>query len=174
MTVYPRVLGIDYGRKRIGIAVTDPLGLMAHPVATLQNTGDDQTIAEIKKICDEKEVARIVLGLPVNMDGSKGPMALEVEDFARRLAIACRRTVETFDERLTSWEAESRLAQSGMKWREMKKRVDQVAAVLILQSWVERGGLDRTLEPPGAGPEKGEPPRGGEIRRLGEGLPDLS
>src|SRR5437870_7540894 len=137
MTLPPRVLGIDYGRKRLGVAVSDPLGLMAHPLPTIQNTGDDAALAALARLCAEKEVTRIVIGLPVNMDGSRGPMALEVQDFARRLAGLARLPVETWDERLTSYDAESRLAEAGLRWKARKKRVDQVAAALILQSWLE-------------------------------------
>jgi putative Holliday junction resolvase len=137
----PRVLGVDYGRKRIGVAVTDPLGLMAQPLPLLANEGEDEAVAALRGICLEKDVARIVVGLPVNMDGSRGPMALEVEDFARRLGAATGLPVETWDERLTSYDAESRLAEAGMHWRERKKRVDQVAAALILQAWLERQKL---------------------------------
>ncbi len=136
----PRVLGIDYGRKRVGLAVSDPLGIMAQPLPTIPFAGEDATIARVKSICEEREVARIVVGLPRNMDGSLGPMALEVQDFARKLEAATGLPVETLDERLTSFEAESRLAEAGMHWRERKRRVDQVAAAIILQSWLDRRG----------------------------------
>jgi len=134
----PRALGIDYGRKRVGVAVSDPFGIMATPLPTIAYTDEAGTIAAIRALCEEKGIARIVMGLPVNMDGSRGPMAREVEEFGRKLERATGIQVELFDERLTSFDAESRLAQAGMHWRERKKRVDQVAAALILQSWLER------------------------------------
>lgn len=138
MTLPPRVLGIDYGRKRIGVAVSDPLGITAQPLPTVQNTGEDAAIVALVRVCGEKDVTRIVIGLPINMDGSRGPMALEVEAFARRLADAAHLPIETWDERLTSYDAESRLAEAGMHWKARKKHVDQVAAALILQSWLEK------------------------------------
>jgi putative Holliday junction resolvase len=134
----PRVLGVDYGRKRVGVAISDPFGIMAQPLPTVPFTDEDGTVAALKAICDERGVARIVVGLPVNMDGTLGPMAREVQDFAQRLAAATGREVDLFDERLTSADAESRLAETGMRWRARKKRIDQVAAALILQSWLDR------------------------------------
>lgn len=158
----PRVLGIDYGRKRVGVAVTDPLGIMAQPLPVIHNVDEIATCAQIKKICDEKDVKRIVVGLPKNMDGSLGPMAREVEEFARLLARETRITVETFDERLTSFDAESRLAEAGLHWKQRKKRIDQVAAVLILQSWLERRG--KALGS-GSSDEEAEAPRRPRPRR---------
>ena len=134
----PRVLGLDWGTKRIGVAATDPLGLMAHPVATIAVVGDDQVIAALKAIIAEKDITRVVVGLPVNMDGSHGPAAAAAKAFAAFVGERTGLPVETLDERLTSVDADSRLADSGMRWPERKKRVDQVAAALILQAWLEK------------------------------------
>jgi putative Holliday junction resolvase len=134
----PRVLGLDWGTKRIGVAATDPLGLMAHPVATIQVESEERLIAALKAIIAEKDIARIVVGLPVNMEGSHGPAAGAAKAFAALVGEKTGLPVETVDERLTSVDADSRLADSGMRWPERKKRVDQVAAALILQAWLEK------------------------------------
>ncbi len=140
----PRVLALDWGTKRIGVAVSDPLGIMAQPLPTIANEGEEKVLAALRRVIEEKEVARIVVGLPVNMDGSAGPAALAAKEFAEMIARKIGLPVETWDERLTSADADSRLAESGMHWRRRKRHVDQVAAALILQSWLERRGGGRS------------------------------
>jgi putative holliday junction resolvase len=135
----PRVMGLDWGTVRIGVAASDPLGMMAHPVATLDATDEDRFFAELKKIIDDKDITRVVVGLPVNMDGTHGPAAKAAKAFADRVAARTGLPVETVDERLTSMDADSRLHDAGVKdWRKRKGRVDRVAAALILQAWLEK------------------------------------
>ncbi len=135
----PRVLALDWGTVRIGVAVSDALGLLAHPVATLGIEDVDRFAAELKKIIEDKDVTRIVVGLPVNMDGSHGPAAAAAKAFAEMVAKRTGLPVETVDERLTSVDANARLAAGGLKdWRKRKGKVDRVAAALILQEWLEK------------------------------------
>jgi putative Holliday junction resolvase len=132
----PRTLGIDYGRVRVGLAVTDALGIAAHPVGVVENRGDEALLGEVEAVARDREVGHVLLGLPLNMDGSKGPMAKEVEAFARRLGDRLGVEVELWDERLTSHEVETRLAERGVGWKKRKGRVDVGAAALILTEWL--------------------------------------
>jgi putative Holliday junction resolvase len=126
------------------VAVTDPLGIMAQPLATLSMDDPERFFGALRDIIVEKDVTRIVVGLPVNMDGSHGPAAKAASDFAARVGERTGLPVETWDERLTSSDADSRLAESGMHWKKRKERVDQVAAALILKAWLEKQGGGRT------------------------------
>jgi len=137
------ILALDYGRKRIGVAASDPLGLTAQPVTTLEGS-PQQALPLIAKLCAEREVARIVLGLPLNMDGSEGPMAAEVRGFSTRLISATGLPVEFVDERLSSFSAEEDLKQMGVRRKRGKKgrrqrgRVDAMAAAVILREYMNR------------------------------------
>lgn len=135
----PRVMGLDWGTVRVGVAVTDPLGMLAHPVATLPAGDEKALVAELKRIIEDKDVTRIVVGLPVNMDGSHGPAAAAAKAFAERIGAAVGLPVETLDERLSSVGADDRLRDTGMRdWKKRKERVDRVAAALILEAWLEK------------------------------------
>ena len=135
----PRVMALDWGTKRIGVAVSDPLGLMAHPVATLPAEDEAALVRELKKIIEDKDVTRVIVGLPVNMDETHGPSAKAAKAFADRMAAAIALPFETIDERLTSMDADARLHDAGLKdWKKRKQRIDRVAAALILQSWLEK------------------------------------
>jgi len=138
----PRVLGIDPGDRRIGVAVSDPLGLTAQGVTVLRTGGgrhDARAMEAIREIADRYEVERIVVGMPLNMDGSRGPRAEAASAFVRRLAGVVALPIETIDERLTTVEAEEALAEAGLSWRKRRDRVDRVAAQMILQRWLDRG-----------------------------------
>lgn len=144
-----RILGIDHGTVRIGLALSDELGLAAHPLKTLDTSpAVEKEIAEIVK---QKRVTGVVLGLPLRMDGHRGEAAARVEAFADRLRKALQHEVpvEFVDERLTSVAAERSLGLEGkQKSREEKKLVDQVAAVAILQDYLNtRAGADAWLLP---------------------------
>ncbi len=134
-----RVLGIDYGRARVGLAVTDALGLAAHPIGAIEHRGEAALFERLSALIEEREVVRIVLGLPLNMDGSKGPAAREVERFAERLGARFGLPVDLWDERLSSREVEAQLEARGIGWRKRKKRrgrIDAGAAALILTEWM--------------------------------------
>lgn len=138
MSLPDRIMGIDYGRKRIGVAVTDPLGMAAHPVVTLARGSMEDVIAGLRELIDDKDVRRIVIGLPLNMDGSKGSMAREVERFGADLGSALELPVAFVDERLSSVDADDRLKATGMHWQKRKQKLDQVAAALILETWMSK------------------------------------
>ncbi|MBN1347696.1 MAG: Holliday junction resolvase RuvX [Phycisphaerae bacterium] len=140
----PRYLGIDYGKRRIGLAVSDEMATLASPLATLPSTGSPCTDAlNVIDVADRERVEIFVVGLPLNMDGSEGPQAKLSRAFADGLrAGSTARTVELWDERLSSFAADQLLDQTGLSPAKRKKRRDQIAAQVILQSYLD------SLQPP--------------------------
>jgi len=134
------ILGLDLGNRRIGVAIADVPELGARPLATLVRTSFTHDLDALRTIVAERQVHRIVLGLPLNMDGSEGPAARHARDFAVRLNRALALPVDLYDERLTSFEAESRLKESSAGRKSPKMIVDQVAAALILEGWLAEHG----------------------------------
>ncbi len=132
-----RYLGLDLGRASIGLALADDVLRTARPLRTLRRQGERRDLEALRAVADEYEVTRAVLGLPVNMDGSEGPAARLARDFAPRVEEALGVPVELFDERLSTFEAESRLRQRGLSSRRMKDVVDAEAAAVILQDWLD-------------------------------------
>jgi len=132
-----RLLGIDLGSKRIGIAVSDALGFAAHPVTVLHRRGGQADLDAIAELVEEHEVGQVVLGLPLNMDDSEGAAAAGVRRFGESLQKHLGMEVHLWDERLTTWEAQEMLKQAQVKPRKRRKVVDQLAAVLILGSYME-------------------------------------
>ncbi len=138
MTVYPgRVLGIDYGTKRIGIAASDPTRLLSQGVTTLQN--DALLWSRLKKTLDDQDIKLIVVGMPYSLDGGKGKKAHEVDEFIRILRQHTDLPIETWDESFSSVAAQQVFIESGMKKkkRREKHRVDEMAARLILQDYLD-------------------------------------
>jgi putative Holliday junction resolvase len=130
-----RILGIDLGRARIGVAVSDELGMLAHPVETIPANADaTRRIAEIVR---EKDAERVVVGLPRHMNGSVGIGAAEAIAFAEKLRALLPCEVLTWDERLTTTAANRALRESGRKTRDSRGVVDQVAAQMILQGYLD-------------------------------------
>jgi putative Holliday junction resolvase len=132
-----RVLGIDYGHKRVGVAVSDPLRIIAQGIGTLKN--DPDLMQRLQSIRDEYEVALAVVGIPLGPENEKGRKALEVEGFIRRLAGVLDVPVDTWDESFSSVEAQRILVASGMKKkrRRNKGQVDVMAARVILQEYLD-------------------------------------
>ena len=130
-----RILGIDLGRARIGVAVSDELGMLAHPVETIAATGD--AVKRIREIVEEKNAERVVVGLPRHMNGSVGLGATEALAFADKLRTQVCCEVVTWDERLTTTAANRALRASGRKTRDSRAFVDQVAAQMILQGYLD-------------------------------------
>jgi putative Holliday junction resolvase len=130
-----RILGLDFGRARIGIAVSDELGMLAHPVKTVPASRD--AAREIAEIVREKNVERVVIGLPRHMNGSVGETAGEALAFAEKLRKELPCEVVTWDERLTTIAANRALRDGGRKTRDSKYIVDQVAAQMILQGYLD-------------------------------------
>jgi putative Holliday junction resolvase len=134
-----RILAIDYGRRRLGLALSDELGLLARPLATLERTNRRGDLAKLSRIAAENAVARVVVGLPLRLDGTAGEMAEEARAFALKLARAAGVGVELVDERLTSWEAEESLPGGKSAAAKRRGAIDQRAAVLILEEYLRRG-----------------------------------
>jgi putative Holliday junction resolvase len=130
------ILGIDFGRARIGLAISDELRLLAHPLETLPASKD--AIKRIAEIIRERKIDEIVVGVPRHMSGEIGEAAKEALEFASRLRAQVSCPVETWDERLTTVAAERALRGAGKKTRKTRQLVDQVAAQMILQSYLDR------------------------------------
>jgi putative Holliday junction resolvase len=140
----PRILGLDVGDRRVGVAVSDPLGLTAQPVLTLVRTNRKQDLKSLQRILRKYAVAEIVVGNPLYMSGDQSPQAAKAQAFAQMLRDETALPVQLWDERLTTTEAHRHLHASGRPGSEHRAVVDQVAAVLILQSFLEarRAALD--------------------------------
>lgn len=131
-----KVLGLDIGKKRIGIAISDIMGLIAHPVETIAREPENLAIEKIKKICKDNNIKKIVAGLPKNMNNTIGEQAQDCMQFADNFKDEYEIIFE--DERLTSRQAEYILAQTGRKYTKDKKLVDLKSACIILQQYLDR------------------------------------
>ncbi|MDR2525222.1 MAG: Holliday junction resolvase RuvX [Oscillospiraceae bacterium] len=132
------ILGIDYGEARTGVAVSDSLGMLASPVMVLAGINTKQLPTRIAALAKECGAGKIVLGLPRNMDGSIGEKAQKCEALAMRLREAAQLPVELWDERLTTVSAHRALNEANVRGAKRKQIVDAVAAVMILQSYLDR------------------------------------
>ncbi|MCK6440295.1 MAG: Holliday junction resolvase RuvX [Planctomycetes bacterium] len=132
-----QLLGIDLGEVRTGVAICDDEQRMAVPLTTFEKHSREQLVAEILKLCHERQITGIVVGMPFNMDGSEGPKARQAREFGRLLAENSAPPVHFQDERLSSWEAEGKLIEAGLKPRQRKSKIDAIAAQTILQSWLD-------------------------------------
>lgn len=138
-----RVLGIDVGERRVGLAVSDPTGTLARPLATLSVAGSEDAVARVKLEIDrlaaeDDGLTSVVVGRPSSLDGSPTAQTGRVEAFITALAGRTTLPVVWMDERLTSREAESRLAIRERDWRRRKQRLDAAAAAVILQDYLDR------------------------------------
>ena len=131
------IAALDLGRRRIGVAVTDAAAMGAHPVGIVERRALKHDLDAIAAMLRDRDVSTIVVGLPLNMDGSEGPAASGARKFAERLAASLGVTVEMFDERLTSFEARERLADMPARKGARKTGLDALAAVVILEGWIE-------------------------------------
>lgn len=134
-----RVMGLDFGARTVGVAMTDPMGLTAQPVKTITRERESairKTLSEIAALIEEYQVERVILGLPLNMNDSEGERAEKTRAFAEKLAARITVPIEFMDERLTTLAAQEILDESGVPRSEQKRVIDQVAAQLILQSWM--------------------------------------
>ncbi len=134
-----RTLGIDYGRRRIGLALSDEEGILASPLRVyIRGHSEEKDMAALVSLIRKLEATELVIGLPLNMDGSHGEMALEVAEFARRIQQETGLQVELYDERLTSQEAERVLIEANLSRRRRREHRDSLSAVLILQGHLDR------------------------------------
>lgn len=134
-----RTVGIDFGSRRIGVAVSDSGGMIATPYEVVQRSpaGHGADHAALANIVEEVGAERVVVGLPLSLDGSEGPAARAVRDEAAELEEALSVPVETFDERLTTVSADRSLMSLRMKADARRRVVDKVAAAVILQAWLD-------------------------------------
>ena len=130
-----RILALDFGRARIGVAISDELQLLAHPLETIPTK--EQPESRIAKIVHDKKVDHVVIGIPRRMNGEIGTAATEVLDFVEKLRAMLPCPIATWDERLTTVAAHRALREAGKKTRHTRGYVDQVAAQMILQSYLD-------------------------------------
>jgi len=132
-----RVLGVDYGMRRVGIAVSDSLGVVATPTCKLEVQSLTDAVRQTAELVVEKNVDKVVVGLPLHMNGSKGELAETAEKFASKLESHSGVEVVTWDERLTSAEAERVLLQADTSRKKRKQVIDKMAAQIMLQSYLD-------------------------------------
>ena len=132
-----KALALDLGRRRIGVAVSDPTGTLARPLTTLERRGTGEDIQAVLDLARREGARAIVVGLPLTLRGEEGPQAREVRAFISALRERSPLPVETWDERLTTVEAERRLREAGRRPSREKARVDAVSATLVLQAWLD-------------------------------------
>ena len=144
-----RVLAVDYGTRRVGLALSDPSRTLAGGLPTLDRKTAGPLPDAVARLAREHGAAEVIVGLPLNMDGSRGPRALEVERFADELRRRVPVPVRLWDERLSTVRAQRVLRESGVREREGRARVDRLSAVLILQNYLDaraaaRAAVDST------------------------------
>ena len=130
-----RSLGVDFGTKRVGLAISDPLGLTARPLSVVSRS---TAVEEVVNLVKEQDIGTIVVGLPTGLSGGEGMSATEARKLADELGTATGVDVVLVDERFTSRLAEVALLESGMKRRKRRETVDKVAAAIILQDYLDR------------------------------------
>ena len=133
-----RIMALDVGDKKIGVAISDSMLLTAQGKPTLQRTTLAADIDRLRCLIEENEVHQIIIGEPVHMDGRPSPQSRKTAKFARKLEQASKIPVILWDERLTSFAAEQHLEEMGLNWRKRREHVDKIAAMLILQSYLDR------------------------------------
>jgi putative Holliday junction resolvase len=136
-----RILGLDFGRARIGVAISDELQMLAHPLETIP--ANEEPASRVAEIVREKQVDHVVAGIPRQMNGQIGTAATEVLEFVDKLRAILPCPVVTWDERLTTVAAHRALRDGGKKTRDTRGYVDQVAAQMILQTYLDRRAAQR-------------------------------
>ena|ERR1700677_4254205 len=129
-----RWLGLDLGHVRIGVALSDTLGMTAQPLTVLKSEGTQKDIITIGGLVNEHEVSQVVVGLPINMDGTESKQTQKIREFTTKLSNRLNVPVFFIDERLTSRQAERMMTDSGVTAKKQRGKVDQIAAALLLQS----------------------------------------
>lgn len=132
-----RVLALDHGTVRIGVAISDELGMIASPLEFIPAEPFAAFLDRLKALLREKEVEQIIVGMPRNLDGSYGPAALQVQQFVAVLKETLTVPIQTWDERLTSAQANRFLVEGHVRRDQRKGKVDKLAAALLLQSWLD-------------------------------------
>jgi len=184
-----RVLALDYGTKRIGVALSDELGWTAQPLETLNRRSLDRDIAHIASLVGTHEVRQVLLGFPIQLDGREGPAVQAMREFHARLEQGVPVPVILWDERLTTKSAEDLLIAADVSRKKRKGVVDRIAASILLQSylaslepalkkepefWVDKHGDEETVEPPHEATNHSRMSAGRNGRTWRRGLPDDS
>ena len=144
-----RVMGIDYGDRRVGVAISDEGRMISQALATLQRQrrGDQALTQEISLLLLEHEVTQVVVGWPLRLNGREGIQTQKVDRFITQLTQVTSLPICRWDERLTTTSAERALREGGVKGKRRRDKVDQVAAALILQSWLDAESVKRSATP---------------------------
>ena len=132
-----RVLGLDIGETRVGVAVSDPLGIIASPLAVLDARGLMRDPTPLARLAEDYEVECLVVGLPLTLAGDEGPQAAEIRTRAERLGAKLGLAVEYHDERLSTAEARKRMREAGLSDKDQRGLLDKVAAAIVLQRWLD-------------------------------------
>jgi len=156
---YVSAIALDIGRRRIGVAGCDRLGMLVTELPTLKNRAFSTVVADVRAIVERRQVNVLVVGLPYTMDGEVGKQAQWVKSFAEKLSTILQLPVEYVDERLTSFQAEQMLQAEGVSLsRHNKGLIDQKAAAIILQQWLDQRDHRSTVHsPPSIEPVAGDP-----------------
>jgi len=133
-----RLLGIDYGTVRIGLALSDPTGILATPLPFLDNNSPSQVISAMTALIETHQITGLVIGMPRNMDGTYGPSAQKVRDFIAQIQKSISLPITPIDERLTTAQASKQLSGIGLNQKQLRKKVDSSSASLILQQYLDR------------------------------------
>ncbi len=144
LALHPRILGLDVGSRRIGVAVSDPLGITAQGLDTIQRQNKRTDFGTLEKVIQEYSVVEIVVGYPLRMSGAEGIQSAKMDVFAEELRKRFKLPVHLWDERLSSAQANRLLRETDMSIKRRGEVVDQMAAVLILQSWMEARETTKT------------------------------
>lgn len=142
-----RVMGLDVGERTIGVAISDELGITAQPIKTILRKSREEDWKDIAALISEFSISRIVVGLPKNMDGTLGPQAHGIIKWVNRLQERVGVPVVTWDERLSTVEATNILLEADISRRKRKKVIDKLAAVLILQGYLDSAGKENDSSP---------------------------
>ena len=134
----PRAIALDPGTRRIGVAAGDPLGITARPLPFIATEPEEEALRRIAEVAAEREAETVVVGLPLNMDGSEGPAAEGARAFGEKVRAALPGVeVILWDERLTTDDAERHLIEKGLSHRERKRVIDSLSAAMLLKSWLD-------------------------------------
>jgi len=145
-----RIVGLDYGETRLGFAVSDPTEMLSSSVCVSECRTEQEALAEVSRICREAAACKLVVGLPINMNGTQGPAAMGVMAFVEKVAKRIGIPVETWDERLTTKSAHDVLIQAGTTRKRRKGIVDKLAAQIMLQNYLDaKGSHDADAQPEG-------------------------
>jgi putative Holliday junction resolvase len=134
-----RILGVDFGSVRIGLAVSDPDRRIASPLATYQRKSEEQDVAYFKELIEDEQIVLIVIGLPLHLSGQEGEKVKEVRQFGLWLGKATKLQIVYWDERFTTVEAEGHLLNAGLTRKRRRERRDRVAAQILLQTYLDAG-----------------------------------